>query len=79
MKWKSAEGLPLLEFRRLTGVKKPTFIKMIDILQNAHQQKKLLGGRPNKLSIEYLREYRTYFHISKNYDLSESNVYKTIR
>ena len=38
MKWKSVERLPLLEFRRLTGVKKPTFIKMIDIFQNAHQQ-----------------------------------------
>ncbi len=87
MKWKSAEGLSLLEFRRLTGVKKPTFIKMIDILQSAHQQKKLLGGRPNKLSredmllmtLEYLREYKTYFHISKNYGLSEGTVYEIIK
>jgi hypothetical protein len=60
---------------------------MVGLLQNAHKQKKSLGGRPNKLCIEdmllmtleYLREYRTYFHISKSYDLSESNAYKIIR
>lgn len=87
MKWEAIEGLPPAEFRRLTGVKKPTFIKMADLLQKAHKQKKSLGGRPNKLSIEdmllmtleYLREYRTYFHVSKSYGLSESSTYKIIR
>ena len=29
--------------------------------------------------LEYLREYRTYFHISKNYGLSESTAYETIK
>jgi len=87
MKWDSTAELAPAKFRRLTGVKKPTFIKMIGLLQKAHDQKKLLGGRPNKLGVEdmllmtleYLREYRTYFHISKSYDLSESNAYKIIR
>ncbi|MGB8088253.1 MAG: transposase family protein, partial [Candidatus Rhabdochlamydia sp.] len=58
------------EFRRLTGVKRSTFEKMVDILKEAESSKKLLGGRPNRLSIEdqllmaleYIREYRTYFH-----------------
>jgi phosphopantothenoylcysteine synthetase/decarboxylase len=31
------------------------------------------------MSLEYLREYRTYFHIGKHYGLSESTAYKTIR
>jgi hypothetical protein len=31
------------------------------------------------MTLEYLREYRTYFHISKNYGISESNSYYTIR
>ena len=87
MKWETIAELSQPEFRRLTGVKKPTFIKMVELLQNAHERKKTLGGRPNKLSVEdmllmtleYLREYRTYFHISKSYDLSESNAYKIIR
>lgn len=31
------------------------------------------------MSLEYLREYRTYFHISKSYDISEGYAYKLIR
>ena len=31
------------------------------------------------MSLEYLREYRTYFHIGKSYRLSESNAYQTIK
>ena len=59
---------------------------MIVVLREAQRQKTLQGGRPSKLSLEdrllmtleYLREYRTYFHIGKHYDLSKSTVYKTI-
>jgi len=75
------------KFRRLTGVKKPTFRKMLGILNEAHARKKARGGRPNKLpvsemlmmALEYLREYRTYFHIAASYGLAESNAYETIR
>ncbi len=74
-------------FRRLTGIKKSTFQEMLLILTEAHRRKKAKGGRPNKLQIpemlmmalEYLREYRTYFHIGAGYGLSESNAYETIR
>ena len=31
------------------------------------------------MTLEYLREYRTYFHIGASYGLSESNAYATIR
>jgi hypothetical protein len=31
------------------------------------------------MSLEYLRQYRTYFHIGKHYGLSESTAYKTLR
>ena len=75
------------EFRRLTGVKRSTFEKMVEILADADQKKKARGGRKNKLSIEnrllmaleYLREYRTYFHVAASYGLSESVAYKTVR
>jgi hypothetical protein len=61
-------------FRRLTGVQKATFEKMIAVLREAQRQKTLQSGRPSKLSLEdrllmsleYLREYRTYFHIGKH-------------
>jgi hypothetical protein len=67
-------------FRRLTEVKKETFKKMIEIVKEAHRVKKARGGRKNKLSVEemvlvtleYLREYRTYFHIGESHGISES-------
>jgi len=76
-----------INFRRLTGVYPETFEKMAEILREAQLKKKALGGRPNKLSIEdmllmaleYWREYRTYYHISVSYGLSESNTYYTIK
>ena len=87
MKWESIKDLSPVVFRRLTGVKDTTFIEIVAILQKAHDKKKQLGGRPNKLCIadmllmtlEYLREYRTYLHIGKSYGIRESNVYKIIK
>lgn len=75
------------QFRRITGVKRKTFDKMVEILTTAEAIKKDKGGRPNKLSkenrllmaLEYLREYRTYAHIVASYGLSESNAYESIR
>ena len=75
------------EFRRLTGVKRTTFDKMNEILKEAEKERKKAGGRPNHLSIEnrllmaleYLREYRTYFHIGTNYGVSESVCFRNIR
>ena len=74
-------------FRRLTGIKQVTFNLMVGILKEAEAKRKSQGGKPNKLSIEdrllmtleYLREYRTYFHISRSYDISESACYRNIR
>jgi hypothetical protein len=87
MKYDQIKELGDDKFRRLTGVKHTTFIKMVDILQNADKKKKSSGGRKNKLSIEdqllmaleYIREYRTYFHISQSYGVSESSAYKSTR
>ena len=74
-------------FRRLTGVKRTTFDVMTTILREAEVVLKAQGGKPNKLSIEdrllmrleYLREYRTYCHISRSSGISESACYRNIR
>ena len=79
-KYERIKKLAQDEFRRLTGVKPATFEVMVAILQEADQEKKKLGGNPHKLCIEdrllmaleYLREYRTYFHLGQSYGLSES-------
>ena len=87
MKYKQVKTLKDVEFRRLTGIKKTTFYLMISILKTAEKEKKKLGGRPSKLSmenrllmtLEYLREYRTYFHVANSYGISESNCFQAIR
>jgi hypothetical protein len=87
MKYAQVKGLEDDKFRRLTGIKCTTFEKMIAILNAADTKKKANGGRKNKLCIEdqllmaleYIREYRTYFHISQSYGVSESSAYKTVR
>ena len=74
-------------FRRLTGVKRKSFEKMVGILQQAESLKKRQGGKPARLGIEdrllmtleYLREYRTYFHVAASYGVSESAVCRTVR
>ena len=68
MKYEKVKLLSDAQFRRVTGVKRVTFSKMVEILKAAHKKKKARGGRPNKLemedrllmALEYLREYRTY-------------------
>lgn len=60
---------------------------MKEILEAAEQQEKRRGGKPNKLaiserllmSLEYLREYRTYFHLGQSYGISESACYRNCR
>jgi len=79
------------EFRRLSGVLPETFEKMLEILRTAkarrQQEQKHRGGRPPELSLEdmllvaleYLREYRTMFHIAGSYQVSESACWRALR
>jgi hypothetical protein len=79
------------QFRRLTGVKRETFDGMVNILLEAENSQRMKrrnkAGRRNSLSIEdrllmaleYLREYRTYFHLGASYGLSESACYRACK
>ena len=86
-KYERIKNLNVEEFRRLTGVKPTTFQEMVEILKEAQKKKKSKGGKPNILSIEdlllmsleYLREYRTYFHLGQSYGVSESACYRNCR
>ncbi len=87
MRYADALDLDNEKFRRLTGVKKTTFQEMVRLPDEAQTRKKAKGGRPHKLTVpemllmtlEYLREYRTYCHIGASYGISESNAYPAIR
>ena len=83
-KYATIQRLSSKAFRRLTGVSKLNFQGMLGIVQAADQKKMAQGGRPSKLTVadqllmalEYLREYRTYFHLGQSYGMSESSCYK---
>jgi len=86
MKNKKISNLSDSVFRRRTGIKKETFTLIIEIIEEFENKNKK-ARRPKKLSIkkrllmtlEYLREYRTYFHISQSYGISESTCYENIK
>lgn len=86
MKFENVKMLSAKDFKRLTGVRLETFHAMVQAVKTyvLNNQK---TGRPNKLGIEdqvlmtleYLREYRTYFHIGQEWGLNESNVFRTVQ
>jgi len=86
-KYEAVNKLSSIEFRRLTGVKKTTFIEMIAVVKEVENKRTSRRGKPSHLSIEdrllmtleYLREYRTYFHLGQSYGLSESACYRNCR
>ena len=87
MKYETMKEYSDTKFRRITGVKRKTFAKMLEILQLAHTEKHKHRGRNPKLcmedrllaALEYWREYRTYAHIGASFGLDESNMYRSIK
>ena len=86
MQYQQAKHLKPAEFKRFWGVKLETFKQMVEIVrQNEGHKKKT--GRPGKISLEdqilmtleYWREYRTYFHIGQSWGVTESTACRIIR
>jgi len=57
---------------------------MVRLVSENEADRKKISGRPSKLSyedqvlltLEYLREYQTYFSLAQIYGISEANTYK---
>src|SRR5688500_13658030 len=87
MRYDTVKKLSGEDFRRLTGVMPKTVGAMLGVLHLAEEKKHEQGGSEAKLpledrllmALEYWREYRTYFHVSHSYGVSESSCWKTIR
>lgn len=91
MRYERVRELPDERFYRLTGLRRTSFDEMVLVLEEAKRKReagyKHRGGRkhrmtvPDKLllTLEYWREYRTMFHISESYNLSEPSVWRAIR
>ena len=83
MRYETIKQLKATDFKRLTGVQRETFEKMLAVVEKGLRD----FGRPTKLSradqllmtLMYWREYRTEFHIAQSYGVSEATVCRTIR
>jgi hypothetical protein len=83
MRYETIKHLKDTDFKRLTGVQRETFEKMLVVVEKGLRN----FGRPTKMSradqllmtLMYWREYRTEFHIAQSYDVSEATVCRTIR
>jgi hypothetical protein len=85
MKFAETKRLCRKKFKRLTGMSRRTYYLIVNIIKEYEKTKKK-SGRPCSLSpeeqvliaIQYWREYRTYFHISADWGVSESMVCRTV-
>jgi hypothetical protein len=85
MTYEQIKDLKPEDFKRACGVHPQTFEKMVQVLRE-HVQRKIKQGRPIKRSLEdqllvtlqYWREYRTYFHIGLSWGVAESVVCRTV-
>ena len=74
------------DYQKIFGVKKKTFEKMLEILEETYRQEHLKGGHPLKLSIldkliimlGYYREYRTMENIAFDYGVAKSTICESI-
>ncbi|WP_442940196.1 transposase family protein [Nostoc sp.] len=72
MTYEQVKNLKSEDFKRLCSVRPDTFNEMVEVVRS-HSQAKQKTGQPGKLSLEdqllmtleYWREYRTYFHIQQ--------------
>lgn len=86
MTYKKVKKLKAEDFKRLCGVHLETFNQMVEIVKKAESSRKRTG-RPSKLrvedkilmTLEYLREDRTYFHLGAAWGVNESTAYRITR
>jgi len=87
MSYEQVEDLLPAEFKRFCGVRPETFRRMVEAVSSHLSRRRRVSGRPTKLSVadqvlitlDYRREYRTFFHLVTRCDLHESSVWGTIR
>ena len=87
MKYEETKEVRERDFRRLTGVTRRTFSTMVEALKRAEAQRGRNGGPKPKLltedmlllALEYLGEYRTYFHIAHDFGVHETTALRICR
>ena len=85
-KYERAMQLNDKQFKLLTGVKKQTAVEMVEILGEAYAAKHKRRGRHAKLSVElmlmltleYWRQYVTFFELAFAYGVAESTAHDIV-
>ncbi len=75
------------EYQVLFGIRKPTFEKVLSILESADTTKRKQGGRPSRLSVldklvvtlGYYHDYRTMQNIAFDYSVSKSRISDAVK
>jgi hypothetical protein len=84
MRYKKALQLTNSDFKRLYGVSKETYKIMIQEVAKERLGKR---GSPSKLliadqillTLQYLREYRTFFHLATDWGVHESTAWRIVK
>jgi len=82
MRYEKVKDLKDTQFKRLIGVKKHTFYRMVEVVEAAYAEKHKKRGRNSDLSREdmvllmlsYLRSYATFYETGFNFGVSESTA-----
>jgi len=86
MRYEKIKDMKDVEFKRLVGVKRHTFLNMLEVVRVAYDaEHKSKRGRKPKLTVEdmillmlsYLRSYATFFETGINFGVSESTAHRT--
>jgi len=87
MAWRYEQALKLnaTDFRRRTGVDPMTFAEMEAVLRDREASKRKSGRPPAVpvgaqllLTLEFWREYRTFFHLGQAWGMHETTVLRTV-
>ncbi len=82
MSYEQIKDLRPALFKRYCGVKPETFQRMVEVVSDHLAETRIKTGRPPKLSVEdqvlmtleYWREYRTFFHLARTVGASMNQV-----
>ena len=86
MNYARLQTLKASDFRRYCGVSPAVFAKLVGILRPHLPQTGQRGGQPSfcvedqlLITLEYWREYRTYFHLAQSWETSESTICRIVQ
>lgn len=86
MGYDQLKDLKPADFRRYCGLQRQTFDQLVNDLRPHLPKARQRGGQPSfsaedqlLITLEYWREYRTFFHLSVSWGTSEATICRTVR